>query len=499
MRATVIGLGYVGLVTAACLAEWGHDVVGVDGDEHRLDELEAGRMPIHEPGLEDLVAEGVKASRLKFSAPGAHAVASAQLVFVAVGTHDGNGGWQTATIRSALSSIVPEMADDSTLVVRSTLPPDFIRQLPWLVNAIRQEAGRRPIPVMTNPEFTREGSAVRDFLQPDRVVIGVGDDPHGRGASMLRKVYRRTNVPILVMGATDAALTKLGANLFLATKISFANELAQLCDAYGADITHVVAGMSHDNRIGGGFLRPGIGFGGSCLPHQVSMTVRESAALGLTTPLFAAVEEINHRQRQVFVDRITIAAGGLEGAHIALLGLTFKPDTDDLREAPALEIASALIERGATVVAYDPMPAARAKAAREVPGLVVVDRAMKAIVGADAIGLVTEWPEFARLPWGAIAKAVRRATIVDGRNALQPELLVAAGFDYVGFGREGRVAAPEAVPAAAEAPAATTTDELGTPVRSRARRGTSIEAALTGHSIDRSMTSMGVETNPSGA
>ena len=324
-------------------------------------------------------------------------MASAQVVFVAVGTHDGNGGWQTATIRTALSSIVPEMADDSTLVVRSTLPPTSSDS-----SLARQrdppEAGRAPIPVMTNPEFTREGSAVRDFLQPDRVVIGVGDDPHGRGASMLRKVYRRTNVPILVMGATDAALTKLGANLFLATKISFANELAQLCDAYGADITHVVAGMSHDNRIGGGFLRPGIGFGGSCLPHQVSMTVRESAALGLTTPLFAAVEEINHRQRQVFLDRITIAAGGLEGAHIALLGLTFKPDTDDLREAPALEIASALIERGATVVAYDPMPAARAKAAREVPGLVVVDRAMKAIVGADAIGLVTEWPEFPGCP-----------------------------------------------------------------------------------------------------
>jgi UDPglucose 6-dehydrogenase len=228
------------------------------------------------------------------------------------------------------------------------------------------------------------------------------------------------------------------------------------------------------------------------------MTVRESAALGLTTPLFAAVEEINHRQREVFVDRITVAAGGLEGAHIALLGLTFKPDTDDLREAPALEIASALIERGATVVAYDPMPAARAKAAREVPGLVVVDRAMKAIVGADAIGLVTEWPEFARLPWGAIAKAVRRATIVDGRNALQPELLVAAGFDYVGFGREGHVAVPDAVPTAAEAPTATT-DELQTPVGTRAGRGASIEAALSGRNIDRTVTSMSVETNASGA
>ena len=497
MRATVIGLGYVGLVTAACLAEWGHDVIGVDGDEHRLDELEAGRMPIHEPGLEDLVSAGVSAGRLRFSAPAAQAVAAAQVVFVAVGTHDGNGGWQTATIRSALSAIVPEMADDSTLVVRSTLPPDFIRQLPWLVSAMRQEAGRRPIPVMTNPEFTREGSAVHDFLQPDRVVIGVGEDPHGRGASMLRKIYRRTNVPVLVMGATDAALTKLGANLFLATKISFANELAQLCDAYGADISHVVAGMSHDTRIGGGFLRPGIGFGGSCLPHQVTMTIRESAALGLTTPLFEAVETINHRQREVFVDRLTIAAGGLEGARIALLGLTFKPDTDDLREAPALDIARTLIDRGATVVAYDPMPAARTKAAAEVPGLIVVDRAMKALVGADAIGLVTEWPEFARLPWAAVAKAVRRPAIVDGRNALQPAMLVAAGFTYVGFGRDGRaaVAEPGTVPTTTPAQP----DAAGSPVPTRSRRRASIEAALSAHGIDRPLTPIGVETNVSGA
>jgi UDPglucose 6-dehydrogenase len=495
VRATVIGLGYVGLVTAACLSEWGHEVVGVDGDDGRLDDLDAGRMPIHEPGLEDLVAQGVAAGRLRFSAPSSSAVASAQVVFVAVGTHDGNGGWQTATIRGALASIVPDMADDSTLVVRSTLPPDFIRQLPWIVNAIRQEAGRRPIPVMTNPEFTREGTAVRDFLEPDRVVIGVGDDPHGRGESMLRKVYRSVEAPVLVMSATDAALTKLGANLFLATKISFANELAQLCDAYGADISQVVAGMSHDTRIGGSFLRPGIGFGGSCLPHQVSMTVRDSAAIGLTTPLFAAVDEVNHRQRQSFVDRLTIAAGGLEGARIALLGLTFKPDTDDLREAPSLDIANLLIERGATVVAYDPMPTARERAAAMVPGLVVVDRAMKAIVGADAIGLVTEWPEFSRLAWAAVAKAVRRRVIVDGRNALQPDVLVAAGFDYVGFGRDGRLIVREAVAAAA----APVDGETREPVPGRRRRRVAIEAALSGRGIDRSLTTMGAEVKPTGA
>lgn len=493
MRATVIGLGYVGLVTAACLAEWGHDVVGVDGDERRLAELKAGRMPIYEPGLEELVASGIERGRLRFSAPAPRTVTAAQLVFVAVGTHDGNGGWQTATLQSALAAIVPEMADDSTVVVRSTMPPAFIRQLPWLVSAIREQAGRRPIPVMTNPEFTREGTAVRDFLEPDRVVIGIGEDPHGRGASMLRNIYRRTNAPVLEMGATDAALTKLGANLFLATKISFANELAQLCDAYGADITRVVEGMSHDPRIGGSFLRPGIGFGGSCLPHQVSMTVRDSEAIGISTPLFAAVESVNHRQRELFVDRVARAVGDLQGARIALLGLTFKPDTDDLREAPALDIASALIARGATVVAYDPMPRARTRAAEAVPGLVVVDRAMKAIVGADAIGLVTEWPEFSRLPWGAITKVVRRAVVIDGRNALQPDALIAAGFEYVGFGRDGRAAAPDvATPVAAAGQTGTTTSPLGS-VPAGSPLLASIEAALSGHSMDLSLPSFGVD------
>ncbi len=494
MRATVIGLGYVGLVTAACMAEWGHDVIGVDGDERRLRELEAGRMPIHEPGLADLVASGVAAGRLRFVAPSPRTVSAAQLVFVAVGTHDGNGGWQTATIRSALAAIVPSMADDSTLVVRSTLPPDFIRQLPWLVNAIRQEAGRRPIPVMTNPEFTREGTAVRDFLEPDRVVIGIGDDPHGRGASMLGKVYKKVDAPVLVMGATDAALTKLGANLFLATKISFANELAQLCDAYGADVGQVVEGMSHDKRIGGGFLRPGIGFGGSCLPHQVTMTVRDSEALGIGMPLFAAVETINHRQRELFVERIARATGGLAGARVALLGLTFKPDTDDLREAPALDIAALLIERGANVVAYDPMPTARARAAEAVPGLAVVDRAMKALVGADAIGLVTEWPEFTRLPWGAIAKAVRRRVVVDGRNALDPEAIVAAGFEYVGFGRDGRryIAATTD-----ESPEAARSGDAVGAVRPRARRRAPADKTRAGQRLD--LSSLGIETNPTGA
>lgn len=438
MRVSVIGQGYVGLVTAACLAEWGHDVLGVDADESRLEGLDEGRLPIHEPGLPELVERGVGSGRLRFATPSPSAVSSAQVVFVAVGTHDGAGGWQTMTIRTTIASIAPDLAEDATLVVRSTLPPDFVRRLANLVNEPRELAGRRPVAVMTNPEFTREGAAVRDFLEPDRVVFGVCDDPVGRGKSMLRKVYHTTEAPVLVMSATDAALTKLGSNLFLATKISFANELAQLCDAYGADVAHVVAGMSYDARVGRGFMGAGVGFGGSCLPHQVTMTVRDSETLGISTPLFAAVEEVNDRQRRAFVDRLIAATQGATKPRVALLGLTFKPGTDDMREAPSLEIARMLIDAGIRVTAYDPMEAARARASQIIPALAVVDRASKAIMNTDAIGIVTEWPEFGKLPWAAIAKAVRQPIIVDGRNCLDPVAMALAGFDYIGFGRSAR-------------------------------------------------------------
>jgi len=454
VRASVVGLGYVGLVSAACLAEWGHEVVGIDADEGRLAALDEGQLPFFEPGLAELVAGVRSARRLRFAGPSPAAIGSAQVVFVAVGTHDGNGGWQTGSIRRSLAEIVPHMADDSTLVIRSTLPPDFIQSLPWLVSALRRKAGRREIPVLTNPEFTREGSAIRDYMEPDRIVMGIGFDPHGRGESMLRKIYRRASAPILVMHAADAALTKIGANLFLATKISFANELAQLCETYGADVDRVVAGMAYDPRIGPSFLRAGVGFGGSCLPHQVSMTVREASAVGLSVPLLAAVEEVNTRQRETFVERLWRASGARSGARIALLGLTFKPDTDDLREAPSLDIARALIERDAVVVAYDPMPRARVTAAATVAGLAVVDSATMALVDADAAGLVTEWREFALLDWEALGRLMRRRVVVDGRNALSPEAMRAAGFAYSAFGREGTLIAVDVGQPAGPAPLA---------------------------------------------
>ena len=436
MRIAVVGLGYVGLVTAACLAEWHHNVVGVDADPRRLGALRDGRMPFHEPGLPQLVADGVADGRLTFSAELRAAAADADVVVVAVGTHDGNGGWQTDTVRACLADLVPAMADDATLVVRSTLPPDFIRQLPTLVSSRAAAAKRAPMPLLLNPEFTREGRAVRDFQAPDRVVLGIVSDPDGRGEATLRELYEPAGAPIVVMGAIDASITKLGANLFLATKISFANELAEICDAFGADVSVVVDGMSYDPRIGGAFLKAGVGFGGSCLPNQVSMTIRTAAQAGVSTPLLSAVDEVNHRRRLQVVERAAaLLDGTVRGRRVALLGLTFKPDTDDLRDAPALTIATMLMEAGATVVAYDPMPSARERSAAIAPGLAVVGTALEAIAGADIAVLVTEWREFLDIDWAAAGATMRRRIIVDGRNVLSSQRLTASGFAYSSFGR----------------------------------------------------------------
>lgn len=437
MRIIIFGLGYVGLVTAAGLAESGHNVLGVDIQPERLDALLDGRVPFHEPMLDELVARHAASGRLRFaSTPDGF---DADVAFVAVGTYDGIGDWQTRSILRCLEQALPVLSDGTVLAVRSTLPPEFAGRLGSIAADIRRKAGRSPIPVLMNPEFTREGAAVRDFLHPDRVVLGVVFDPRGSGVERLTALYGPFGAPVVVMSAADAALAKLAANLFLATKISFANELASLCEAFGANIDRVVEAMSHDRRIGGEFLRPGIGFGGSCLPNQVAMTARSASGAGVPTPLLSAVKHVNDGQVGRFVRRISEAIGGdLRGCRIGLLGLTFKPDTDDLRDAPSLAIARLLLDEDAEVIAYDPMPGARERAAALVPGLEPVETAEEVFNGTHAIGLVTEWPEFATLDWAALAPLMIRPRIVDGRNALDPAALVAAGYHYQDFGRTGR-------------------------------------------------------------
>src|SRR3954452_11867817 len=298
MRISVVGLGYVGLVTAAGAAEWGNEVIGFDADPARNAAVGESKPPFHEPGLDQSLRRATAAGCFSVADDIESAVASAEVVFIAVGTHDGDGGWQTTTLRSCLELVVPAVADGATVVIRSTLPPAFIDNVPAIVRGLRSAAGREHVPVLLNSEFTKEGTAVRDFLEPDRVVIGRIDDPDGSGVGALRRFYTRVTSPILDLDGRDACLAKLGANLFLATKISFANELAELCEQYGGTVDHVVEAMAHDRRIGGQFLRPGVGFGGSCLPHQVTMTIREGRSQGIAPPLLRAVETINAEQRE---------------------------------------------------------------------------------------------------------------------------------------------------------------------------------------------------------
>jgi UDPglucose 6-dehydrogenase len=413
----------------------GHKVRGLEADPERLEALRAGRIAFYEPGLAELVASGVSAGRLSFwsSSETANVAARADMVVIAVGTHGGMN-WQTDTVISALADIVPVLQDGTPIVVRSTLPPDFLPMLRATVIALRERAGKGDVPVMLNPEFTREGRAIDDFLHPDRVVLGAIHDPAGIGERLLRQMYDQLAAPTIAMDGVDACLTKLGSNLFLATKISFANELARLCEAQGADVTAVVSAMGYDRRIGREFLGAGLGFGGSCLPHQVSMTVEAARRAGSSTPLLAAVEEINLGQRLRFA-RHLMASTEAEAPRVALLGLAFKPNTDDLRDAPSLDIARHLLEMGARPVAFDPMPSARERAAALVPGLEVVDDLDTVLRESDAIGLVTEWDVFRRLDWSEVREQSRAASVIDGRNALDPAAITAAGFGYQGIGR----------------------------------------------------------------
>ncbi len=433
----VVGLGYVGLVTSACLAALGHTVRGVEADPRRLSELQAGRIPFHEPGLADLVAAGVANDRLSFWAPdeismiGTHS----DLIILAVGTHDGNGRWQTNTVRQAFADIAPWLPENTPIVIRSTLPPDFLPVAERLICQIRAEHGLGHVPVMLNPEFTREGRAIADFLHPDRVVIGVLHDPEAIGETILREMYARLDAPILVMSGVDAGLAKLGSNLFLATKISFANELGRLCDVYGGDVAAVVNAVGYDQRIGHQFLNAGLGFGGSCLPNQVSMTIEAAAEMGSPAHLLAAVGRINDEQPVRFARRL-FELSGVDEPRLALLGLTFKPDTDDLRDAPSLAVARELVALGARTVAYDPMPSARQRAAEAVPGLEVVETLAEALASADGIGLITEWDVFRRIDWKAARSLTNARIVLDGRNALDEEAVTAAGFLYEGIGRQ---------------------------------------------------------------
>jgi UDPglucose 6-dehydrogenase len=421
----VIGTGYVGLVTAAGFAELGSEVWCVDVDVDKVARLEAGEVPIWEPGLEDVVAENRE--RLHFSTELTPAVENARLLFVAVGTPSTySGDADLSAVHAVIDALPAECADRHAIVMKSTVPvgtgATIAREL--------ERQGKSGYAYVSCPEFLREGSAVGDFRKPDRVVVG---DEGGWAGDAVVELYAPLDAPVVRTDVASAEMVKLASNAFLATKISFINEIANVCEETGADVTEVARGMGLDPRVGPSFLNAGLGFGGSCFPKDISALKQLAGNSGYHFQLLGAVIEVNELQKRRVVGKLQRHLGSLVGKDIALLGLAFKPDTDDMREASSLVLGARLQAEGAQVRAYDPVAEDRAR--ELLHGVEFAPSAMDAVKGADALVLVTEWPEFAELDWKAVAEAMRGDLVVDGRNALDADAVRDAGLEYDGVGR----------------------------------------------------------------
>ncbi|MGH8849614.1 MAG: UDP-glucose dehydrogenase family protein [Casimicrobiaceae bacterium] len=439
MKITMIGSGYVGLVSGACLAEVGNDVLCLDVDAGKIDLLKAGGVPIHEPGLQGMIHRNVDAGRLRFTTDVDAAVAHGSLQFIAVGTPpDEDGSADMRHVLAAASNIGRRMADYKVVVDKSTVPvgtADRVRETIAAELSARDTAV--PFAVVSNPEFLKEGAAVEDFMKPDRIVIGADDE---RAIALLRAVYapfQRNRERLLVMDVRSAELTKYAANAMLATRISFMNEMANLADELGADIEHVRQGIGSDPRIGYHFLYPGAGYGGSCFPKDVKALQHTAAQHRRPLRILAAVEAVNHAQKSRLLEKIVARLGGdLAGRIFAIWGLAFKPNTDDMREAPSRAIIAGLLERGAAVSAYDPVAIDQARRTfGETRGLTYAASPMAAVAGADALVVVTEWKEFRSPEFGEIKRQLKQPLLFDGRNLFDPAQVRAAGIEYFGIGR----------------------------------------------------------------
>lgn len=429
-RIAVIGSGYVGLTTGACLASLGHRVVCADIDETKVERLRRGEVDILEPGLTELVVENMAAGRLEFVVGAREALSRpdeqpVEVMFLCVPTPMGEGGAADLRAVTAVASEVRHLLPTGCVVVnKSTVPVGT-------ADATRKLLGRRDVAVVSNPEFLREGSAVHDFLHPDRIVVGCDAQD---AAERVAALYSKLGAPTVLTDAASAEMVKYAANCFLAMKLSYVNALAELCDVLGADVGDVTEGMGYDKRIGQAFLKPGPGWGGSCLPKDTNALVQVAAAAGRELPMVSASIAMNERQRRLMVDKIRDAVGGdLAGRRIGLLGLTFKAGTDDLRDSPALAVAELLVAEGAELTAHDPgCPVA-------VPGVTdavaVVDEPQLVAKDAEALVVLTEWPEFRSLDWTAIAAVMHNRIVVDTRNLLDPDVLRRAGISWVGVGR----------------------------------------------------------------
>ena len=448
MRIVMIGAGYVGLVSGACLSEFGHEVVCVDNDPARIEALKDGIIPIYEPGLDEVVIANMRAGRLSFTADLSHAVRKAEAVFIAVGTptRRGDGHADLSFVFQAAKEIAANLNGYTVVVTKSTVPVGTGKEVHDVIRAARPDAD---FDVASNPEFLREGSAIEDFRRPDRVVVGCDSE---RAREVMREIYRPlfiNETPILFVGRESAELIKYASNAFLATKITFINEMADLCEQVGADVKDVARGIGLDKRIGAKFLHAGPGFGGSCFPKDTLALLKTSQDKGAVTKIVEAVVAVNDARKLKMADKIAAAFGGdLTGKTVAMLGLTFKPNTDDMRDAPSLAIVPALQAMGATVRAFDPEGMQQA---RKFMDIETCDDAYETMQGADGLVLLTEWNEFRALNLVRVGELLKQKLIVDLRNVYAPAQMRSYGFTYVSIGRPiARPAPALAVATAAE-------------------------------------------------
>ncbi|HEY4693115.1 MAG TPA: UDP-glucose/GDP-mannose dehydrogenase family protein [Bellilinea sp.] len=426
----VIGTGYVGLVTGTCFADLGSEVHCMDIDANRIDRLKQGIMPIYEPGLEQLVAQNVKSGRLCFTSNIEDALAGADFAFIAVGTPSGEEGEADLQYVRVAAEAIADLVDHPIVVVnKSTVP---VGTGDWVADIIKRRRGGKPLDfaVVSNPEFLREGSAINDFMTPDRVILGSLDH---EAAERVAKLYLSLRCPIMITDLRTAEMIKYASNAFLATRISFINEIATICEELGADVAQVAEGMGLDKRIGRSFLDAGLGWGGSCFPKDVKALAHMAVIHGSNPQLLQAVMEINRNQRRRVLLRLRKELGGLDQKVIGMLGLSFKPNTDDIREAPALELIHLLENEGATVQAYDPQAMENARSV--LPQTRLVNTPYEVAEGADALVLATEWNEFKQLDFERVKGLMRGNLVLDGRNQWDCERLKGLGFKYFGIGR----------------------------------------------------------------
>ena len=431
MKIAVIGTGYVGLVAGACLAENGNEVICVDKDASKIATLEAGKMPIYEPGLEEMVRRNTAESRLTFTTSLPDAVQASEIVFIAVGTPQGEDGSADLQHVLGVAHEIGRSINKYTVVVdKSTVPVGTAKKVQAAVAAETSV----PFSVVSNPEFLKQGAAIEDFMKPDRVVIGADDSKAGEIMRALYAPFTRTGAPIMVMDTPSAELCKYAANAMLATRISFMNEIANVCELVGADAEAVRKAVGSDRRIGPSFLFPGIGYGGSCFPKDVKAMLKSAADEGYDFKILEAVEAVNQRQKSVLVDKIVKHFGDVKGKTIALWGLAFKPRTDDMREAPAITIVEKLLAMGASIRAYDPEAM---DTARRVLGdrITYCAHSYDALQGADALAVVTEWNEFREPDFKKIKQLLKSPVVFDGRNIYSPEMMRGLGFQYLSIGR----------------------------------------------------------------